>query len=52
VFVQCTFGAAASPLKLVREIGHREWVQKYRWPIYFYVSVAFWNLSARACSGS
>ena len=22
----------------------REWVQKYRWPIYFFVSVAFWNL--------
>jgi nitric oxide reductase subunit B len=21
-----------------------EWVQKYRWPIYFFVSVAFWNL--------
>ena len=20
------------------------WVQKYRWPIYFFVSVAFWNL--------
>ena len=22
----------------------RPWVQKYRWPIYFFVSVAFWNL--------
>ncbi len=22
----------------------REWVQKYRWPIYFFISVAFWNL--------
>ena len=22
----------------------KEWVQKYRWPIYFFVSVAFWNL--------
>jgi nitric oxide reductase subunit B len=22
----------------------RAWVQKYRWPIYFFVSVAFWNL--------
>jgi nitric oxide reductase subunit B len=21
----------------------RPWVQKYRWPIYFFVSVAFWN---------
>jgi nitric oxide reductase subunit B len=21
-----------------------EWVRKYRWPIYFFVSVAFWNL--------
>lgn len=21
-----------------------EWVKKYRWPIYFFVSVAFWNL--------
>ena len=22
----------------------REWVEKYRWPIYFFISVAFWNL--------
>jgi len=22
----------------------RPWVQKYRWPIYFFVGVAFWNL--------
>ena len=22
----------------------KEWVQKYKWPIYFFVSVAFWNL--------
>jgi nitric oxide reductase subunit B len=22
----------------------REWVEKYKWPIYFFVSVAFWNL--------
>jgi nitric oxide reductase subunit B len=22
----------------------RAWVQKYRWPIYFFVAVAFWNL--------
>ncbi len=22
----------------------RPWVQRYRWPIYFFVSVAFWNL--------
>jgi nitric oxide reductase subunit B len=22
----------------------REWAQKYKWPIYFFVSVAFWNL--------
>jgi nitric oxide reductase subunit B len=22
----------------------RPWVRKYRWPIYFFVSVAFWNL--------
>ena len=22
----------------------RPWVQKYRWPIYFFVAVAFWNL--------
>jgi nitric oxide reductase subunit B len=21
-----------------------QWVQKYKWPIYFFVSVAFWNL--------
>jgi nitric oxide reductase subunit B len=28
-------------LKLTRS---RPWVQKYRWPIYFFVAVAFWNL--------
>ena len=22
----------------------RPWVQQYRWPIYFFVAVAFWNL--------
>lgn len=22
----------------------REWVKRYKWPIYFFVSVAFWNL--------
>jgi nitric oxide reductase subunit B len=27
-------------LRLAR---HRSWVQKYRYPIYFFVSVAFWN---------
>ena len=25
----------------------RPWVQKYRWPIYFFVAVAFWNLRRR-----
>jgi nitric oxide reductase subunit B len=28
----------------LRLSGRREWVRKYRWPIYFFVSVAFWNL--------
>jgi nitric oxide reductase subunit B len=28
-------------LKLSRRA---EWVQKYKWPIYFFVAVAFWNL--------
>jgi len=28
-------------LRLARR---KEWVRKYRWPIYFFVSVAFWNL--------
>jgi nitric oxide reductase subunit B len=28
-------------LKLSRATG---WTQRYRWPIYFFVSVAFWNL--------
>jgi nitric oxide reductase subunit B len=28
-------------LKLTRA---RPWVQKYKWPIYFFVAVAFWNL--------
>jgi nitric oxide reductase subunit B len=25
-------------------LGARPWVQRYRWPLYFFVSVAFWNL--------
>ena len=28
----------------LRLTQRRQWVQKYRWPIYFFVSVAFWNL--------
>ena len=28
----------------LRLSARRPWVQKYRWPIYFFVSVAFWNL--------
>jgi nitric oxide reductase subunit B len=28
-------------LKITR---HRSWIQEYRWPIYFFVAVAFWNL--------
>jgi nitric oxide reductase subunit B len=28
----------------IRLSRSREWVRKYRWPIYFFVSVAFWNL--------
>ena len=28
-------------VKLTR---HRSWIQQYRWPIYFFVAVAFWNL--------
>jgi nitric oxide reductase subunit B len=24
--------------------GARPWIRKYRWPVYFFVSVAFWNL--------
>ncbi|MGE3403326.1 MAG: nitric-oxide reductase large subunit, partial [Vicinamibacterales bacterium] len=28
----------------IRLSERREWVHKYRWPIYFFVSVAFWNL--------
>jgi nitric oxide reductase subunit B len=28
----------------IRLSGRRPWVAKYRWPIYFFVSVAFWNL--------
>ncbi|MFL6192692.1 MAG: cbb3-type cytochrome c oxidase subunit I, partial [Thermoanaerobaculia bacterium] len=32
---------AWSNLKLART---RPWVQAYRWPIYFFVAVAFWNL--------
>src|SRR5687767_6468478 len=28
----------------IRLSRRRPWVQKYKWPIYFFVSVAFWNL--------
>jgi nitric oxide reductase subunit B len=28
----------------LRLAGSRPWVRKYRWPIYFFVAVAFWNL--------
>jgi nitric oxide reductase subunit B len=28
----------------LRLSDRRPWVQKYKWPIYFFVSVAFWNL--------
>jgi nitric oxide reductase subunit B len=28
----------------VKLSGSAPWVQKYRWPIYFFVAVAFWNL--------
>ena len=24
--------------------GRRPWVRQYKWPIYFFVSVAFWNM--------
>ncbi|HTX17901.1 MAG TPA: nitric-oxide reductase large subunit [Bacteroidota bacterium] len=28
----------------IRRSQTTEWVKKYRWPIYFFVSVAFWNM--------
>ncbi len=28
----------------IRRSKTTEWVKKYRWPIYFFVSVAFWNM--------
>jgi nitric oxide reductase subunit B len=28
----------------LRLVQRRDWVRQYRWPIYFFVSVAFWNL--------
>lgn len=28
-------------IRLARE---KEWIRKYRWPIYYFVSVSFWNL--------
>lgn len=31
-------------MKSLRESRAAEWVQNYRWPIYFFVAVAFWNL--------
>ncbi len=31
-------------VKNLREARAAEWVENYRWPIYFFVAVAFWNL--------
>lgn len=28
-----------------------EWMQKYKWPIYFFISVAFWNLAGAGLFG-
>ncbi|CAM1373905.1 nitric-oxide reductase large subunit [Tenacibaculum xiamenense] len=25
-------------------LKHNEWVQRYKWPIFFFISVAFWNM--------
>jgi nitric oxide reductase subunit B len=51
------FGAVFSALEVVPLVfvgyeawsnykltGATEWMQRYRWPIYFFVGVAFWNL--------
>ncbi len=55
--VVLALGAVFSALEVVpllfvgfeawHNLGHtraRPWVRKYRWPIYFFVAVAFWNL--------
>jgi len=31
-------------VRSLREAKAAEWVKNYRWPIYFFVAVAFWNL--------
>jgi nitric oxide reductase large subunit len=36
--------ALAQAWENLRMSRSRPWVQKYRWPIYFFISVAFWNL--------
>ncbi len=28
----------------IKRLRSTEWVQKYKWPIYYFVSVAFWNM--------
>ena len=40
----CRSCLSASRWEDLRMSRSRPWVQKYRWPIYFFVSVAFWNL--------
>jgi nitric oxide reductase subunit B len=31
-------------LSMVRSTGERGWTQHYKWPIYWFIAVAFWNL--------
>ncbi len=31
-------------LRLARPVEHAPWIANYKWPIYFFVAVAFWNL--------
>lgn len=51
------FGAVFSALEVVpltfiaysamddyRRLGSADWVRRYRWPVYFFLAVAFWNM--------
>jgi nitric oxide reductase subunit B len=36
--------SASMPRKTCAARGQDVWVQRYKWPIYFFISVAFWNM--------
>ena len=39
-------------IRLSRGTADNPWISAYRWPIYFFVAVAFWNMVGAGCSAS